>query len=79
MEKTGVSVNLLLQADAPKRCGAPFVAASQSADVIIVEADAHDFRPHVVEQIVGLGVDGQSAEPRQVSAVEQRAARFLGV
>ena len=71
VEEVGVAVHCLLQPDAPEGRGAPFVAAGQSAHIVVVQADAHDFAAHVVEEIVGIGVDGLVAEPGQFRAVEE--------
>lgn len=36
VQEAGVTIHLLLQTNAPKWCGAPFVATSQSAAIVIV-------------------------------------------
>ena len=79
VQEVGMSVHLLLQADTPERRGTPFVASGQTADEVVVQAYAHDFRSHVVEQIVGVGVDGLLTEPGQIGAHQQGRASWLGM
>ena len=71
VEEVGVTIDFLLQPDAPKWGGALFVASGAAADIVVVESHTHDFRPHVVEEVVGVGMDGLAAKPRQFCAVEQ--------
>ncbi len=74
-----MAVDLLLETDAPKRRSAPLVAACHSARVVVVQTDSHDFGTHIVEEVVRIGVDGLRAEPRELSAVEERRASRAGV
>lgn len=74
VEEVGVSVDLLLQTYPPERGRAPFIAHSQSGDIVVVETNAHDFRAHVVEKEVGIRMDCLASEPRKTRAVEQGGA-----
>ena len=74
-----MSVHLLLQSYAPEWRGAPFVASCQSAHVVVVKSHSHCLAAHVVKQEVAVGVNGLTAEPRNVCSVEQCCSAWLGV
>ena len=74
-----MSVDLLLQTHAPKWCGAPFVATSQTADVVVVQSHAHDLAAHVVQQEVGIRMYHLTAQPWELRTCQQRRATWLGM
>ena len=46
---------------------------------MVVEANAHDLRAHIVKQVIAVGVNGLVAQPRQLGAIEQLSATGFGV
>ena len=63
VEEISVSVNSLLQTDAPQWGSTPLIASCQTAHIMIIQANVHDFRAHVVQKEIAIGMNGLVAEP----------------
>ena len=79
MQEVSVRIDFLLKSDAPERCRTPLVAASQAADVVVVQADAHNLASHVVQEEIAVRMNRLAAQPRQFCAVEERCAARSGM